>query len=313
MRQMTFNLLVFAGMAALLFSAPQPSHAGLKLGKLFKMSQSQEVSIAKDMHTELEKDPGLITKGKEFDLVQQVGKNLVSKNQLKQYEYHFFLTKDKEVNAFATPGGYIYVTQGLLKYMAYDKAMVAGVMAHELGHAKDRHVAKGYEKMLQGALGLGVLGIALGKKNEDITKVLFQGGSIVMLKYNRDQEEWADRDGVELAYKAGYDAYGLTRSLELLNALYGSSDNISTWLSNHPATGDRVERTKRIAYAASGKKMGYVPIPRAPKDSPLYKLYGSGSATQVQDDKGGKDDGESGKIGTAKKYKRVKKGTSPAK
>ncbi len=308
MRQILSGLLVLCGMAVLLLGAPQPSHAGLKLGKLLKMSQSQELSIAKDMHQELEKEPGLITRGKEYDLVQQTGRTIVTKNQLTQYEYKFFLTKDDEVNAFATPGGYIYVTRGLLKYMAYDKAMLAGVMAHELGHAKDRHVAKGYEKMLQGALGLGVLGIALGKENEDLTNVLLQGGSVVLLKYNRDQEEWADRDGVELAYKAGYDAYGLTRSLELLNVLYGSSDSVTTWLSNHPATADRVDRTKRIAYAESGKKLGYVAIPQPPKDGPLYKLYGKGATNQEQDKARPAED-KSGDVGSAEKYKRGTKNT----
>jgi predicted Zn-dependent protease len=309
MRQMINGLLVFSGMAVLLCFSATPSHAGLKLGKIFKMSKSQELSIAKEMQTGIEKEPGLITKGQDYDLVQQTGKNLVAKNQLTQYEYKFFLTKDDEVNAFATPGGYIYVTQGLLKYMAYDKAMLAGVMAHELGHAKDRHVAKGYEKMLQGALGLGILSIALGKDNADLANVLFQGGSVVLLKYNRDQEEWADRDGVELAYKAGYDAYGLTRSLEALNVLYGSSDSVTTWLSNHPATADRVARTTRIAYAESGKHMGYVAIPQPPKDGPLYKLYGSGAPAKSKDEPGAK----AGEIGTAERYDRGAKRTSPVK
>lgn len=309
MRRITYRLATILGMATLLMFAATPSHAGLKLGKLFKMSRSMESSIASQMHDDLAKDPGLITSGRDYDLVQEVGQRIVQANHLKEYDYKFFLTKDKEVNAFATPGGYIYITQGLLKYMAYDKSQMAGVMAHELGHAKDRHVAKGYEKMLQGAVGLGVLGIALGKQNEDLTNVLGQAGGVVLLKYNRDQEEWADHSGVEMSYKAGYDAYGLMRSLQCLQELYGSTDSVTTWVSNHPATSDRIARTKRIAYEASSKRLGYMPIPRPPKDHPLYKIYGTGTTAGGPDAEN--SDGKSGGIGTAEKFRKKDKHTSP--
>jgi predicted Zn-dependent protease len=308
MRQVLSGVLVILGIAVLLLFTATPSHAGLKLGKLFRMSRGMEASIASQMHDDLVKDPGLITSGKDYDLVQEIGGQIVKKNQLNQYDYKFFLTKDKEVNAFATPGGYIYVTQGLLKYMAYDKAQMAGVIAHELGHAKDRHVAKGYEKILQGAVGLGVVGIALGKQNLDVTKALGQAGGVVLLKYNRDQEEWADRYGVEMSYKAGYDAYGLMRSLECLQALYGSTDSVTTWVSNHPATNDRIERTKRIAYEASGKHAGYMSIPRPPKDHPLYKLYGSSTKAAPET---AQDGTKTGEIGTAEKFRKKDKHTSP--
>ena len=84
-----------------------------------------------------------------------------------EFEFQFFLSKDKTVNAYATPGGYIYVTEGLMDVMAYDQSMVAAVMAHEMGHVLERHVKDGYEKGMQGAAGLTVLGVLLGKKNRD--------------------------------------------------------------------------------------------------------------------------------------------------
>lgn len=275
---------------------------GLKLGNLFKMSLSQEQDIAQDMHDELAKDPGLITEGERYDLVQEVGTRLVEKNNLDEYEYQFFLVKDEEVNAFATPAGYIYVTEGLLNYMAYDKSMLAGVMAHELGHAKDRHVAKGYEKAMTGMLGLTVLDIALGKQNEDITTALAYGGQVVYLKYNRDQEEWADRHGVDLAYNAGYDAYGLVRSLECLESLHGSADDVTVWLQNHPATDERVARTLKIAAETSGQPHGYMKIPTPPKDHPLYAKYGPEGS--------GPDQAVTGAIGEAEVRTRSRNSTS---
>lgn len=251
---------------------------GLKFGKLFKMSRSQELDIAKEMNAELAADPGLIEDGDYFEQVQRVGARLVERNGLEEYDYKFFLVDDEEVNAFATPAGYIYVTRGLLEYMAYDESMLAGVVAHELGHAKDRHVAKGYEKMIQGALGFTFLGIILGEKHRDVTDILFTGGQIVYLKYNRDQEEWADRAGVELNHAAGYDAYGMVRALQCLEELYGSAGEIAVWMANHPATDDRIARTTRIARDTCGKEHGYLPIPRLPEDHPLYEKYGQSSS-----------------------------------
>lgn len=275
-------VVLMLGTAALL--APDAARAGgLKFGKLFKMSLAQEQEIADKMNAELAKDPGLISEGKQFDQIQRVGKRLVKHSKLEQYDYKFFLVDQEEVNAFATPAGYIYVTRGLMDYMAYDESMLASVMAHELGHAKDRHVAKGYEKMIQGALGLTVLDLVLGKKNRDITNVLFAGGQVVFLKYNRDQEEWADRAGVELNYNAGYDAYGMVRSLECLQALYGSpKGDLAEYMSDHPLTDDRIERTSRIARDVSGREHGYMAIPSPPdKEHPLWDKYGGDAPAAV--------------------------------
>lgn len=306
------RLCIVAGLAALALGllAPGPAAAGgLKLGKALKLSKKQEATIAKSMHDDLAKDPGLIEKGKDYELVQQVGKRIVEKNHLTQYDYKFFLVKQDEVNAFATPGGFIYVTAGLMKYMAYDPSMLAGVMAHEIGHAKDRHVVKNFEKQMQGAVGLGVLSVLLGKQHQDVTGAVGAAGGMALLKYSRDQEEWADRAGVELAYRAGYDAYGLPRSLECLNALYGSADPVGVWTSNHPATADRIKRTQGIAKSVSMKDQGYMPIPFAPKDSPLFPLYGK-AAQAAKQAKPPQDEGQSG-TGSAEKYKKGDKQTSP--
>jgi predicted Zn-dependent protease len=242
----------------------------------FKMSKSQEVEVAKELKADLEKDPGLITSGKQYEMVQRIGKRIVEANNLDEYDYQFFVVDQEEVNAFATPAGYVYFTTGILDVMGYDESMIAGVMAHELGHAKDRHVAKGYEKAMQGTAGLTVLSLVLGDGSSDIVDAVGMLGGVVYLKYNRDQEEWADRYGVDLAYNAGYDAYGLTRSLECLGQLYGSGGNeIAEYMSTHPATDGRIERTMAIAYEATGgKQNGYKRIPCPPsKDHPMYALY----------------------------------------
>lgn len=261
------------GLVALQLGAVQAG--GLKL---FKMSKAQEAEIAQQMNAEYGQEPGLITKGSQFDQLQRIGRRLVERNSLKEYEYKFFLVKDDSVNAFATPGGYLYVHKGLMDLMAYDESMLASVIAHEIGHARDRHVAKGYEKAATGGTAIGILGAVLGQKSDNaklITNLLASAGSLMYLKYNRDQEDWADRAGVELSYKAGYDAFGMVRGLQCLEALYGSSGKLDNFFESHPPNRERIERTKRIAQELSGKQHGYRSVPRPPKqDHPLTPFYG---------------------------------------
>ena len=135
-------------------------------------------------------------------------------------------------------------------------------------------MAKGYEKVLKGSVGLSVLSIFLGEQNADIVDLMAQAGGMVYLKYNRDQEEWADRAGVELNLGAGYDPYGMVRGLECLKELYGSGSKLGEYMSNHPLTDSRVSRTSQIAREMTGRDHGYIPIPCPPEDHPLYDKYG---------------------------------------
>jgi beta-barrel assembly-enhancing protease len=253
------------------------AHAQLK----FKLGKSQETAMGQDMYRELK--PKLVTRGKEYDMVQRVGRRIVEFNDLREYDYTFHLVKDDSVNAFATPGGFLYVHTGLLKYMAYDESMLAGVMAHEIGHAKDRHVARGAEKQMQSQLGVGLLGMLLGEKNKDLVKLVGGASAMANLKYSRDMEEWADTHGVELAYNAGYDPYGMARGLKTLQGLYGKGGGFDEWLSNHPSNSSRVKRTARIAQEVSGQSEGYWAIPCPPKGHPLYDEYRGkcGSGKQI--------------------------------
>lgn len=258
--------------------------------KLFKMSKSQELEIAKEMNEEFKKKPGIITSGKQYDQVQRIGKRIVERNKLTDYDYKFFLVKDDSINAFATPGGYIYVHKGLTDLMGYDEAMLAGVIAHEIGHATDRHVAKGYEKASTGGVAIGLLGAILGGKSQKkqdqaqlITNLLASAGSLMYLKYNRDQEEWADRYGVELTHGAGYDPYGMTRGLAALEAVHGSSSKTENFFESHPPNRARVERTERLALELTRKPHGYMKVPQPPDSKhPLWGLYGPNGSGRMK-------------------------------
>lgn len=155
----------------------------------------------------------------------------------------------KTVNAFATPGGYVYMYSGLI-LAAENEAEVAGVLAHEAAHVSARHSAR----QLVNAYGLeAVLGMALGRNPGLLSKI---GAAVVgngaMLAHSRSDETEADELGVKYATRVGYSPTGLISFFEKLRAQQGKTPRVLTWLSTHPATEDRIAHIQRFV-----KEKGY--------------------------------------------------------
>jgi beta-barrel assembly-enhancing protease len=170
-------------------------------------------------------------------------------------KWHVYVIDDaKTVNAFATPGGHLYVYTGLL--LASDsEAEVAGVLAHEAGHVVGRHSAR----QLVNAYGLqAVAAMALGKNPNLLaqlaTNVAAQG---VLLAHGRSEELEADQLGAQYASSAGYDPRGLIRFFEKLRAKEGKTPAVLAWLSTHPATADRIGQLQK--YIAEKRLSGTDP------------------------------------------------------
>lgn len=252
--------------AAQLLLAP-PAQAGL-----FKVSKNDELHLGKNFHQDYAKEHKYLDNTPEGANVKRIGQRLVQRNSVTDYTFTFTLVDDEEVNAFAVPGGYVYLNKGLYDYLAYDESMLAAVLAHEMGHVLDRHYKKLYEDYLKAQLGIVALGIAVGgREGQDVMNALSLGGSLVFLKYSRDDEEHADRWGVELSYGAGYDPYGMERSMRLFSKLENKltqTELFDLWRT-HPQPKERMDRCRRIAQGLSGKEEWefYPPIP--PEDHPL--------------------------------------------
>lgn len=166
------------------------------------------------------------------------------------------------INAFATPGGYLYVYTGLL-LLADNEAELASVMGHEAGHVVARHSAQsmvdqfGLEAVAKLALGEnpGVLG--------QLTSAVVSKGAI--LAHSRSHEDEADEYGARYSSMAGYDPHALSSFFGKLKAKMGDTSGLTTWLSDHPATGDRINHINTYAQAnnLTGKDLGverFVPI-----------------------------------------------------
>lgn len=156
-----------------------------------------------------------------------------------------------QVNAFALPGGYIYVYSGLL-LAADDEAEVAGVLGHEIGHVVGRHSAN----QMASQMGLGLLAaIALGEEPQQLAQLVAQLSSAgALASFSRDDERESDEYGVEYTVAAGYDPQGLKSFFAKLKALEEghSRSDLEKFLSTHPATSERIRRIdKLIAKAGS--------------------------------------------------------------
>lgn len=206
------------------------------------ISDQQETDLGFQVHEELKKentkflenpDVGFYVSG----LVQKL-LPLASADRPNVKWQYFVIDDPKTVNAFATPGGRIYVYTGLL-LTAESEAEIIGVLGHELGHVVARHSAR----QLVAAKGLETVGsMALGKNPSDIA-VLAAGlvGKGSIMAYGRDMELEADQYGAKYANAAGYDPRGLATFFEKLKAK-GDLPEFLTFLSTHPSNTERIEK-----------------------------------------------------------------------
>lgn len=198
--------------------------------------------------------------GPQAAYVEQVGKRVAVQSGLSnaQGDFTVALLNSPVENAFAIPGGYIYVTRQLLALMN-SEAELASVMGHEVGHVAARHSAGRQRTANIGGILASVVGAVAG--NGAIGSLLGAGAQqaagLYTLKYGRDQEYAADGLGVQYITKAGYSPYAAAEMLEQLNAattlqarVAGRDANaVPTWASTHPNSLDRVRRAERLAQA----------------------------------------------------------------
>ncbi len=205
------------------------------------ISIDQEKSLGVDMSSAISSEMKIVGGGSSNTLVQTLGSQLVQALPNQSFDYKFFVVEDNSPNAFTIPGGSIYVHTGLLTMASENE--VAGVMAHEIGHAYERHPTKSLTR----AYGLSYLsGLVLqGNQNQvkDIAVQIAQGS--ILSKYSRSDEYEADEIGYMLLQKADRPSDGLTNFLRKLQALEGGSSSPG-FLSTHPPTPDRIKKLEAL-------------------------------------------------------------------
>ncbi len=210
---------------------------------------AQEVGLGAQVDASIREEYAVLPEGPLTEYVREIGGRLAVHSDRRDVEYHFTVLDDEIVNAFAAPGGFIYVTTGLMAY-AGSEAELAGVIAHELGHVVARHSVR----KVQAAYGAALLADLLLGDRETLAQIAGTATALLMLKFSRDDEYVADEFGVKYAAAAGYDASQMSRFLGRMLELQGgpSPEGMASWFSTHPPTQERIERCNGLVAMYQG-------------------------------------------------------------
>ena len=221
------------------------------------MSPAQENQIGASEHQKIAAQFGFYESPRVTSYVNEIGRKVAADTERPDVNYRFYVLDSPIVNAFALPGGYIYFSRGLLA-LANSEAEVAAVMAHEIGHVTGRHSAERYSRTAVTALGANILSIALD--SGAASDALGLGANLYLSSYSRSQENESDTLGLRYMTRAGYHPDAMPQFLSSLHAnsaLEGKIDGKNrqfSYFSTHPATGERVNKTRSEAqaYASNG-------------------------------------------------------------
>jgi predicted Zn-dependent protease len=211
---------------------------------LIFISTDQELSLGEQFDKQLRTENKIFADSVWQNYFNEVGQSIVQVCDRKDIQYHFAVIESEQINAFATPGGYVYIYTGLLDRIN-NEAELAAVTAHEISHVVARHSVK----RLQSAVGIGLLEqIAFGGNASATRDVVNLGVGVALQGYSRANEFEADEYGIVYMAAAGYNPQGAIELFQMLASLGDSGQkNIFERLSaSHPDTQARIDRAKQL-------------------------------------------------------------------
>jgi beta-barrel assembly-enhancing protease len=289
MRKKFFALFLVCAALALAASQRKLPKPGWNM-----FSKQQDVELGREYAQQVEKKVKVIPDRDLTDYVNRVGMRLVRQGQLDDYPYSFKVVQDDSINAFALPGGPMYIHTGLIKAVE-NEAQLAGVLAHELSHVVLRHGTHQATKSQFVQLGALLMSGAAGR-GSGLSGTLAQlgiglGANSYLLSFSRGMESEADLLGAYTMAKAGYNPIELARFFEKLEAQGGASQNslVARFLSDHPSPGNRIQAIEsQLPYMPRGPfnaqagdlKQAQLAVSRLAPSKKSSAPEGSGNSTQ---------------------------------
>jgi len=217
------------------------------------LSKSREAQIGRGVMLQLRNAGVVIDDPFLSEYLSTLGSQLATHANNGEFDFDFFVVKDDRINAFALPGGYIGVNSGLV-LASETESELAGVLAHEISHVTQRHIARAaYDNQRSSIVSLAamlaalVLGAASDMSSDAMTGVISASQALAaqrQINFTRSNEHEADRVGIELLSGAGFDPYGMSSFFEKLGRRYGTSQAVPELLQTHPVTSDRVAEAR---------------------------------------------------------------------
>ncbi len=243
--------LVMAGFALFRYFGTEQTNATTGERQHIGISPSQEIALGLQAAPQMANQyGGLSTDEKGQALVERVGESVLSRSTAGKspYRFQFHLLADKQtINAFALPGGQVFVTDGLLHRLR-SEGQLAGVLAHEITHVVGRHSAEHLAKqeLTQGLTGAAVLATydPNNPSSRGSAAVAAAVGSLINLRFGREDELEADRRGVQFMSEAGYDPKSMVGVMEVLKEAGGSRGRSPEFFSTHPNPENREDKIR---------------------------------------------------------------------
>lgn len=243
-----FKLIIFTPLVAVAACSTNQATGRNQFTGL--MPASQEAAIGAQEHQKVLAEFGGEMKNSQIQsYVRQVGQKIVPFTERQDVNYTFTVLDTPVINAFALPGGYVYVTRGILA-LANSESELAGVIGHEIGHVTARHSAERYSTSVVTGLGASILAAAVNVNGA--SEVLGVGANLYLSSYSRSQEHEADNLGVRYLSRAGYDTMGMANFLSSLEASAAleskergepETTGANSYFSTHPVTAQRVAQS----------------------------------------------------------------------
>jgi predicted Zn-dependent protease len=239
MKRNTFALLL----ATALIAAGCSTNAATGQRQLTLISEAQEVQMGAQAAQGVVQQMGLYENAEIQSYVNSVGKEIAAKSERPDLPWEFRVIDDPMINAFALPGGYIFLTRGILSHFN-NEAEMASVLGHEIGHVTARHSVEQMSKAQLANLGFGLAMILGGPQVQQFGDIAQMGLQLMFLKFGRDDERQSDDLGLRYMTNAGYDpkqAPAMFGTLSQISKLEGGG-RVPEWASTHPDPENRAAR-----------------------------------------------------------------------
>jgi predicted Zn-dependent protease len=241
----------------------------LAAGGCATISPQEERELGGKAAQDVERSTGLVREPRLVQYVDAIGTRLAQAAARPDITWRYAVADDSEANAFSLPGGYVYVTRGLLALTNVEDEL-AGVIGHEMAHITERHAVNRVERATPMAILFGVPGALLGMASPTLGGILGGAGhalsDLTLASYSRDQEHDADRVGIDFAARAGWDPHALgafLRTLERADDLARGAPRQRSFLATHPSTPERMTRIENLARTLSRAPGGAIASSRA--------------------------------------------------
>jgi predicted Zn-dependent protease len=233
------------------------------------VSTRQEVDMGANYAQQIAKELPLIQDAELNRYINVLGDSIARIADSRNLDWQFFIVDSKDVNAFAVPGGFIYLNRGLIE-RATNMSQVAGVLGHEIGHVTMRHSIQQMQKAQGANIGVTAVCVLTSICNSQASQAAINiGANVAFASFSRKDEDEADNEGVKYMIAAGLDPSGIPEMFQiLLDERKTKPDALETWFRSHPLEESRIAAARaRIAAYPPAQLVGLM------KDSPNFQAF----------------------------------------